>query len=86
MAEATLLSEERDVDKRVRQDQRPSCPRANYKVLTLHAAFSEVQDLSPQTHSNIWKMRPAFGSNVLAIKRGSLPQRVQGGQIGFSIV
>jgi hypothetical protein len=82
---ALLLREERDVDKCVRQDQRASGPRANNKILSRHPALSEVQDLSPHSHSNIWKVRPAFGSNMLAIKRGCLPQRAQGGQLGFSI-
>ena len=44
--------------------------------------------MSPHSHRNIWKVRPTVGSNMLVTKRGSLPHRVQGGQIGvcdFSI-
>lgn len=43
---------------------------------------SVVQDVSPHSHRNMWNVRPNSGSNMLAMKRGCLPHRVQGGQTG----
>jgi hypothetical protein len=35
---------------------------------------SEVQDLSPHSHWNMWKVRPALGSSMLVTKLGCWPQ------------
>jgi hypothetical protein len=39
--------------------------------------------VSPHSHRNMWKVRPTVRSNMLVTKRGCLPHRVQGGQIGL---
>jgi hypothetical protein len=46
--------------------------------------LSDVHELSPHSHRNMWKVRPDFGSSMLVMKRGCLPQRVQGGEEGCS--
>jgi hypothetical protein len=46
-------------------------------------AFSEVQDLSPHSHWNMWKRRPTLGSSMLVRKRGCFPHFRQSGDVGF---